>query len=325
MIIRPGLLRGGGGAARGPAPTFEFDSLTGSLPAGMTLTRASAATYVDGSGAIVTVGVDVPRFTPTGLLIEEAATNLLLNTATLATQGVTVTAVAHTLSFYGTGTVTLSGASTAGPLVGTGANDRVSLTFTPTAGTLTCTVTGSVTSAMLETKTAASSYCPSAGTQGVRARDVPTLPSGLNGATISYAIRFALPSVGTVGGTVLFLSQANSNNDCLRILSIAGNTPTAYKRVAAVNEVTFGRAAVTANQMVSHAFALDAASALGSWDGAVATVDTTLGADLTALNTNKLNAGQANDGPGIILRYLRIWDGKKLSPDQVQKQSARVA
>jgi hypothetical protein len=76
--------------------------------------------------------------------------NLLVGTATLATQTRVVTAAEHTLSFQGTGTVTLTGASTAGPLVGTGATDTVSLTFTPTAGNLTLTVSGSVTVAQLE-------------------------------------------------------------------------------------------------------------------------------------------------------------------------------
>jgi hypothetical protein len=75
--------------------------------------------------------------------------NMLVNTATLSTQSVTVTAAAHTLSFYGTGTVTLSGVSTAGPLVGTGAGDRVTLTFTPTSGSLTLTVSGTVSTAQL--------------------------------------------------------------------------------------------------------------------------------------------------------------------------------
>jgi hypothetical protein len=78
-----------------------------------------------------------------------ARVNLLDATETLATQSVTVLAVSHTLSFTGDGTVTLSGASTAGPLVGTGATDRVSLAFTPTAGSLTLTVTGTVTDADL--------------------------------------------------------------------------------------------------------------------------------------------------------------------------------
>ena len=72
------------------------------------------------------------------------------NSDTLATQTVTVTAQERTLSFRGAGTVTLSNASTAGPLVGTGADDIVSLTFTPTAGSLTLTVSGTVNDAMLE-------------------------------------------------------------------------------------------------------------------------------------------------------------------------------
>lgn len=79
-----------------------------------------------------------------------ARKNLLVNTETLATQTRAVRAVEHILSFYGTGTVTLSGVSTAGPLVGTGANDRVYLAFTPTAGNLTLTVSGTVTKAQLE-------------------------------------------------------------------------------------------------------------------------------------------------------------------------------
>jgi hypothetical protein len=84
--------------------------------------------------------------------------NLLNGSDALATQSLTVAAVAHTLSFTGTGTVTLSGASTAGPLVGTGANDRVTLTFTPSAASLTLTVTGSVTLAQLELGSTATAY-----------------------------------------------------------------------------------------------------------------------------------------------------------------------
>lgn len=84
--------------------------------------------------------------------------NLLLATDVMATQSLTVTAVAHTLSFTGTGTVTLTGASTAGPLVGTGANNRVSLTFTPSAASLTLTVSGSVTLAQLELGSTATAY-----------------------------------------------------------------------------------------------------------------------------------------------------------------------
>lgn len=84
--------------------------------------------------------------------------NELSETDTFATQSVTVTAAQRTLSFTGTGTVTITGASTAGPLVGTGAGDRVSLTFTPSAGSLTLTVLGTVTDAQLELGASATTY-----------------------------------------------------------------------------------------------------------------------------------------------------------------------
>lgn len=92
-------------------------------------------------------------------LIEPQRTNLVYPSATATTQVRTVTAVKHTLSFYGTGTVTLSGAFS-GSLVGTGENNRVTLTFTPTAGNLTLTVEGSVTDWQLEAGSNATSYIP---------------------------------------------------------------------------------------------------------------------------------------------------------------------
>ena len=78
-----------------------------------------------------------------------ARKNVLLATETLATQSVTTIAAQYTLSFTGTGSVTLSG-SAAGTLTGTGTDNRVSLTVTPTAGTLRLTVSGSATKAQLE-------------------------------------------------------------------------------------------------------------------------------------------------------------------------------
>ena len=82
-------------------------------------------------------------------LIEPQRTNLVFPSDIATTQVRAVTAVQHTLSFYGNGTVTLSGAFS-GSLVGTGVNNRVSLTFTPTAGNLTLTVSGTVTDWQLE-------------------------------------------------------------------------------------------------------------------------------------------------------------------------------
>lgn len=83
-----------------------------------------------------------------------APNNLLLNSATLATQTVTVqSGVNYLMSIKGTGSVTLSGASTAGPLTGTGAGNRVDLKITASTSALTITVSGSVTSARLSAVT----------------------------------------------------------------------------------------------------------------------------------------------------------------------------
>jgi hypothetical protein len=117
-----------------------------------------------------------------GLLCEPQATNLILNNATFATQSVTVTATAYTLSIFGTGTITLTGTSTAGPLVGTGANNRVSLTFTPTAGSLTLTKSGTVTNAQLETGSVATSVIPTLASV-TRAADQVSVTS----ASINYS------------------------------------------------------------------------------------------------------------------------------------------
>ena len=161
---------------------------TSIIPDGTTFTsRASTAKFIDDTGTLQTAAIDVARdnaygyvdgvLKPIGLLLEGSATNLFLNSNTLATQSVTVAAKKHTLHFTGTGTVTLSGAfsgSLAG--TGTGESNRVSLSFTSTSGTVTATVSGTVTNAMVEENHYATSYTPSGGTQVTRAADVSASP-----------------------------------------------------------------------------------------------------------------------------------------------------
>lgn len=166
---------------------------------GAQLETGAATAYIATTSAAVTVCA------PLGLLIEEARTNLFQNSATGVTQTRTVTAVAHTLSFYGTGTITLSGTSTAGPLVGTGTNARVTLTFTPTAGSLTLTVSGTCTNVNLEIGAFATSPIITAGASVTRAADVCTMAtSSIPGFNAAAGTLFAEGARSTLGATVTF-------------------------------------------------------------------------------------------------------------------------
>lgn len=148
--------------------------------------RATTATYVGADGLIKTAGINEPRLDYSNgscpsILVEPQRTNLVFPSAIATTQTRTVTATAHTLSFYGTGTITLSGVAT-GTLVGTGASNRVTLTFTPTAGSLILTVSGSVINWQLEAGSNATSYIPTTTTTVTRNADVIS-KSGLSGIT----------------------------------------------------------------------------------------------------------------------------------------------
>jgi hypothetical protein len=181
-----------------------------------------------------------------GILLEtEARTNLLLNSGTLSTQNVTTTAQDYTLSFTGTGTVTLSGTSTAGPLVGTGTGEenRVNLTFTPTAGTLTLTVSGTVTNAQLEAGSTPSSYIPTSGatvTRPAQALTIPAANMSYSDTAVSFAIKGTQNLDGSTTRTLMNWYESATNR---MITQLNPNDPYWYSRGdGGIEAVTFGSA-----------------------------------------------------------------------------------
>ena len=207
----PGYAGSGGGLPPGVSVNLNFMA-PGTLPPNVTYTRAGTATYFDNTGTMQTAAANAPRWDydpltlqSRGLLIEEARTNLLLNSAALGTQSATVTAAPTTLSFYGTGSIAYSGVAT-GTLVGAGAFPRrASVTFTPTAGTLTLTVTGSVLNAQLETGPAATSWIPTTGATAARALDTVSMPNdaSFNATTGTWQSEFILNGAANVVATVV--------------------------------------------------------------------------------------------------------------------------
>lgn len=188
-------------------------------------TRATVGTYFDRLGALQTAAINVARFSfnPASLasgpvlLLEPAATNILLGSATLATQSVTVTATPYILSFYGLGNITLSGAAT-GTITGSSTTGvRTTLAFTPTAGTLTLTVSGPCTLAQLETGTRATSYIATTVSSVTRSADVSTLMLVTNVPENDYAVWNAGTTYG-VGDRILDLTAHKIYES-----SVAGN------------------------------------------------------------------------------------------------------
>jgi hypothetical protein len=154
---------------------FKAGKLYAVKGADLTVTRATSATRVNANGVIETVGANVPLIDHTGggcptILVQPQRTNSLLNSATVANQTIITGAVAYTLSFYGSGTITLSGTHTA-TVVGLG-TARKTYTFTPTAGNLVLTVSGTCTNGQLEAGSYATSEIPTTSAIVTRNADV---------------------------------------------------------------------------------------------------------------------------------------------------------
>jgi len=259
-------------ARKGPTPTF---------------TRASTATFVGSNGLIQSAAINIPRFDHDpvtlackGLLIEESRTNLVFPSDTLTTQTRTVTAVAHTLSFYGTGTVVLSGVAIA-TVTGTGAYPtRTTLTFTPTAGSLIMTVTGSVTQAQLEAGSFPTSYIPTTTGSVVRSTDVCSITGGnftsfYNQSEGTAVMKFT--NGDTTGFPQLFTFNQTAAQSANRIY-VAGYNRFQNTEVgivtAAINELGYFGSLTNKSGNISLAYKTnDAAYAK---DGVIATTDNTV-------------------------------------------------
>lgn len=144
--------------------TIEVASITGS---------GTGTEWRIGSTGFRTAHYDPVTFENRGQLIEGVATNLVFPSAAGATQTRTVVAgTTYTLSFWGTGSVTLTGAST-GAFTGNGAFPaaRKTQTFIATTASLTLTVSGTVTDWQLEAGGAATSLIPTTTLAVSRAAD----------------------------------------------------------------------------------------------------------------------------------------------------------
>ena len=252
----------------------------------MTFTRSGTQTYFDSTGTLQTATTNVAAFdydpttlVPLGLSMWEARTNLVLNSladgTALSTQSVTVAAVAHTLSFYGTGTVTLTGTSTAGPLVGTGATTRVSLTFTPTAGSLTLTVSGTVKWCNLEAGAFATPYIATTAAAATRAAPVCSTTdlswfNATEGTFVSKQTRYA---TAIADGNIYEINDGTSANRISGGTGASGSVLNPFVIVSNVAQATLTQGAGSVVNTHTMAVAIKANDFAASTDGAAVVTD----------------------------------------------------
>jgi hypothetical protein len=271
---------------------------------GITFTRASVGSYLNNNNTMTVFSSGQPRIGDKGILIEGSRQNLFLNSAVGETQSITVTAAAHTLSFFGTGTVTLSGVSTAGPLVGTGEFNRVSLTFTPTAGSLTLTVSGDIKWVNLELGSFPTSWIPSEGTAVTRAADAARASLASTSYPLTLYSEALVPAA--TGAAIVWASTTSalaSNADRLTLFLDSSASPQAD--VISNSAAQAGmRPVATGTAGVVHKFAARAAT-----NDSRAAFNTTLSAQDTSVTlpaaATFMYFGQRPDAALFAFSYLR--------------------
>ncbi|WP_376960098.1 hypothetical protein ABNQ39_20520 [Azospirillum sp. A26] len=217
----------------GVDPTVDFVlSSSVALPAGV-MAGTSAKYVFDRTGALTSTAAGTPPIefdavsgALRGMRVETAATNLILGSDAPSTQTVSVTAQAYTLSFYGTGSIVLSGTYSA-TVTGTGAfPTQKTLTFTPTAGTLTLTISGTVQYAQLEAGSFPTSYIKTVGSTVTRTADSNIMSlsgvSGWNSAEGTAYVEADLPQTTTYPG--VFQIDDGTLNNFVRIIGVANST-----------------------------------------------------------------------------------------------------
>ena len=211
----------------GGSQSTSLKSVNGTHTETISISSGNTLLYIYGAsnftGNINNVSVkevtrdNVPRIDYTGggcphILAEPQRTNIVFPSDVAVTQTRTVTAVEYALSFYGTGSIVLSGTHSA-TLTGTGVNDRVDLIFTPTAGSLVLTVSGTVTNFQLEVGSYATSLIPTVSGIVTRNQDIFT--------------RDGIGSLINSPEGVLFVEMAALSDDSTRrVISLSDGTNT---------------------------------------------------------------------------------------------------
>ena len=284
---------------------FATNQYFGCTPATcLTITRASSKTDLlpsAGAGATYnTFSNNVFAITPgVGLLIEEARTNQLLNSTAPVTQTTgALAATAQTLWVNGSGSATLSNGTATG-CAGTATNGTP-ITFTPTAGTCTVTVTGSLNAFQLEAGAFGTSLIVTAGATATRAADLVQFAGTLNtlvGAAQGSWYSKTLNVKNTTNG-VLWSRRVNVDD-----VILASATTSSVRAASGVRETaTIGSGSYSTGVVNTVNTWNASGTALVANNGTVASSGFTYGTFFS--NATGLGSDQSNYQDGYTQRFM---------------------
>lgn len=294
----PGFLPGASVALNFTSGQYRFgpgsaaSSSFAGLP-GLTVTRGSpATTYAETvAGVLVPFSANQARITNKGLLIEEARTNLFLNSFAPVTQNVTITATSYTITVWGTGSVTVAAGTATisnGGAASAGSPRTIGCTV---GGTISITVTGSPTAVQVEAGTFGTSPIPTVGSSVARVADVVTF-SGLSlPAAGTWLAEFLRPTANVAA----FARVIDSGLGVAPILLDGLTKVDAYNGARALASNVF---AAAAGALVKAGYAWTAGSSLVTAQGLTPTSDA---------NSIGTMAGLKLGGSGASTDYLNSY------------------
>lgn len=174
---------------------------------------------------------------------------------------------------------------------------------------------------------------PVAGTPAVstRARDALAVPLTYALSPGTFSIRAALARGGGTGFFAASLYLLNGTDAAgangFNVTSEGGaNTVSLIQRSGGTDVAVQTQASPSNDVFATGCMTWGNGSSLASWNGAVPIVDTTAPdpvAPITGLRFNASASGTSG-GTNNIIRFLRIWNGVKLTAAQVKKESGRT-
>lgn len=277
--------------------------------------RASAALAVNSNGSWIPFAADTPRITDLGIRIEEARTNLFLNSQVPVTQTITVVSGStYTVSSYGSSTIALSGA-------GTGTVTQGSpQTFTASTTSLVCTVSGpggAFQNVNVELGAFATSPIVAGGASAARAVDLGSA-SVLAFPSISAALRGTTPTYAAVNAEMWQADDGTSSN---RILILRGSDDhLAVRRITGGVTTILDLGAIGVSTDFSLALRASATGIAASLNGGALVTDAAgVPPGMVVERFGSNSTGGANWNSLITRRAL--W-GRALSDAELQRASA---